>query len=157
MQSKDEACSLMASRPITSASIVTNFESPLLFLEMSTRPPTLNIAASLQLPRCVAAASSEGSYILALASTSSAYAALATSSAESAQGNGILLYALTPGGFARIQGFPIGAGSIPSAMRVVNDFCGRSTLLSSHQKPGCIKVWDERGGPQPVSESQSID
>jgi len=125
------------------------------FFKMSTRPK-LTLAASLNFPQCVASAASEGSYILALASISSTYAALATNSTESAQGNGILLYSLSPSGLSHTLNFPIACGSSTSSIRVINKFSGRSTLMSSHQKPGCIKVWDERSGAQPVLESQSI-
>lgn len=123
---------------------------------MSTRPPILNLAAPLKFPQCVASIDSKGSYILALASISSTYAALATNSTESAQGNGILLYSLSPGGLTHTLSFPIPGGSSTSSMRVVDKFSGRPTLMSSHQKPGCIKVWDERSGAQPALESQSI-
>jgi hypothetical protein len=121
---------------------------------MSTR---LNISTSLNLPQCVAAVHNNKSYIISLAAASSTYAALATNDSESAQGHAILLYALSPAGFTHTQHFPISSTSCPSAMRAVDNFSGRPTLLSSHPQPGCIKVWDERSGAQPVLDSQSID
>lgn len=134
--------------------MVPYFKPRLFLSKMSTR---LNMATPLSLPQCLATVTNEHAYIIALASTSSTYAALATNDTESARGHGILLYDLSPSGFTQTQSFTVPSKTCPSAMRVVDNFSGRSALLSSHPEPGSIKVWDERSGAQPVLESQSID
>ncbi|KAF8514876.1 WD40 repeat-like protein [Hysterangium stoloniferum] len=88
---------------------------------------------------------SHGSYIVSLALTvSSNYAALATKSTESAQGNAILLYSLSSTGLAHSKTLSVSDGSVPTSMRVVPNFSGRSSLMSAHEQNGGIKVWDER-------------
>jgi hypothetical protein len=124
-------------------------------LSMSNCSPNLQSAASLPtVSPSYSANLSSSPYILSLARLPGPTPTYAL--ATSPPSNAILLYTASPSGLTKTANLPIG-GTGPTAMRVAPDFCGRPTLLSSQQQPGCVKVWDERKGPHPALESQSCD
>lgn len=115
---------------------------------------SLKLAPSTVSVPLVSTSTRQGSYIVSLASTpSSNYAALAT---NTSQRNAILIYSMLPTGLSCIKTLSMPSGSMPSVLRVVRNFGGRPMLVSAHQCPGSINVWDERTGAV-VMESQSIE
>lgn len=123
--------------------------------KMSTnRPPVLHAPAHLTtLSRSFSVIVPSEPYVIGLALLPTSTSTYVVSA--SPPSNAIYLYTPSPTGLTQTRTLSIG-GNGPSTTRVVPNFGGRPTLLSSQQHHGCVKVWDERAGQDSVLECQSF-